>query len=48
MTKRLTTIIVEDDFGRVQTKVETDLFPPKLMDIFLESIIINGDINETI
>lgn len=38
MTKRLTTIIVEDDFGRVQTKVETDLFPPELMDMFLEFI----------
>ena len=46
MIKRLTTIIIEDDFGRVQTKVETDLFPPKLMDMFLESITINGDIND--
>lgn len=38
MTKRLTTIIVEDDFGRVQTKIESDLFPPMLMDIFLKFI----------
>ena len=36
--KRLTTIIVEDDFGRVQTKVEVDLFPPELMDMFLKFI----------
>ena len=38
MTKRLTTIIIEDDFGRVQTKVEVDSFPPMLMDMFLEFI----------
>ena len=38
MTKRLTTIIVEDDFGRVQTKVEADLFPCELMSLFLKFI----------
>ena len=38
MTKRLTTIIVEDDFGRVQTKVEADLFPCGLMSMFLKFI----------
>lgn len=38
MTKRLTTIIVEDDFGRVQTKVEADLFPCGLMSLFLKFI----------
>lgn len=38
MTKRLITIIIEDDFGRVQTKVKTNLFPPMLMDMFLEFI----------
>ena len=38
MTKRLITIIVEDDFGRVQTKVETDLFPCGLMNLFLRLI----------
>ena len=36
--KRLTIITIEDDFGRVQTKVEVDLFPPELMDIILKFI----------
>ena len=36
MTKRKIEIILEDDFGRVQTKVTTELSAPELMDKILE------------
>jgi len=34
--KRLINIIIEDDFGRVTTKVKTRLSPPMLMDKIME------------
>ena len=36
--ERKINIILEDDFGRVQTIVETDLSAPQLMDKILESL----------
>lgn len=36
MTKKQITIELEDDFGRVHTKVTTKLSPPELMDKILE------------
>ena len=38
MTEKLVNIVVEDDFGRVQTKVKSDLSAPDLMDKILEVV----------
>ncbi len=34
--KRVICIVLEDDFGRTQTKVKTRLSPPMLMDKIME------------
>lgn len=36
--KRKINIVLEDDFGRVQTAIETELSAPKLMDKILEDL----------
>lgn len=36
MTEYQINIVLEDDFGRVQTKIKTNLSPPELMDKILE------------
>lgn len=36
--KRKINIVLEDDFGRVQTIIETELSAPKLMDKILEDL----------
>ena len=36
--KRRINIVLEDDFGRVQTIIETELSAPDLMDKILESL----------
>lgn len=36
--KRKINIILEDDFGRVQTMVETELYAPVLMDKILDLV----------
>jgi len=36
--KRKINIVLEDDFGRVQTMIETELSAPKLMDKILEDL----------
>ena len=36
--KRKVTIVVEDDFGRVQTAIKTELSAPQIMDKILEDL----------
>lgn len=36
--KRKVSIVLEDDFGRVQTAIETELSAPDLMDKILEDL----------
>ena len=36
MTEREVIIVLEDDFGRVQTTMKTELSPPQLMDKIFE------------
>ena len=36
--KRKINIVLEDDFGRVQTIIETELSAPQLMDKILEDL----------
>lgn len=36
--KRKVNIVVEDDFGRVQTIIKTELFPTQIMDKILEDL----------
>ena len=38
MTERKISIVLEDDFGRVQTIIETELSASDLMDKILESL----------
>ena len=36
MTEREVNIVLEDEFGRVQTTIKTELSPPQLMDKIFE------------